>query len=123
MQGAGFIAIWSDLGPEDETDWAHWMMREHAVERLGVDGFLACRVFRALGGTANRYLILYELETTDAVGGPSYIARLNAPTPWSQRIMPRLENFGRGGGRVAGGARRLVASRVLALRDAHAGTR
>ncbi|MBL8691020.1 MAG: hypothetical protein JNL04_18085 [Rhodospirillaceae bacterium] len=104
MQGAGFIAIWSDLTPEDETDWAHWMMREHAVERLGVDGFLACRVFRALGGSANRYLILYELETADAVGGPSYIARLNAPTPWSQRIMPRLENFGRGGGRVAASA-------------------
>lgn len=104
MQGAGFLAIWSDLAPEDETDWAHWMMREHAIERLGVDGFLACRVFRALGGTANRYLILYELATSDAVAGPSYLARLNAPTPWSQRIMPRLRNFARGGGQVAASA-------------------
>ncbi len=39
MQGSGFLAIWSDLSPDDETDWAHWMMREHAIERLGVDGF------------------------------------------------------------------------------------
>lgn len=101
MQGSGFLAIWSDLAPEDETDWAHWMMREHAAERLGVDGFLACRVFRALGGTANRYLILYELEIAGAVSGPSYLARLNAPTPWSQRVMPKLRNFVRGGGRVA----------------------
>ena len=100
MQGSGFLAIWSDLSAEDETDWAHWMTREHAIERLGVDGFLACRIFRALGRPANRYLILYELETADAVGGPSYLARLNAPTPWSQRIMPRLMNFRRGGGRV-----------------------
>jgi hypothetical protein len=100
VKGGGFLAIWSELSPEDETDWAHWMTREHAIERLGVDGFLACRIFRALGGTANRYLILYELETAEAVGGPSYLMRLNAPTPWSQRIMPRLRNFVRGGGRM-----------------------
>ena len=45
---------------------------------------------RALGGTANRYLILYELETADAVGGPSYIARLNAPTPWSKPMLSAM---------------------------------
>ena len=104
MKGGGFLAIWTELSPEDETDWAHWMMREHSIERLGVDGFLACRLFRALDGSANRYLILYELETAGAVGGASYLARLNAPTSWSQRIMPRLRNFTRGGGRVAASA-------------------
>jgi len=104
VKGGGFLAIWSELSPEDETDWAHWMMREHSLERLGVDGFLACRLFRALDRSANRYLILYELDSAEAVGGPSYLARLNAPTPWSQRIMPRLKNFARGGGRVAASA-------------------
>jgi hypothetical protein len=49
MQGAGYLAIWSDLTPQDETDWAHWITREHAAERVGVSGFLACRIFRALG--------------------------------------------------------------------------
>ena len=49
MQGAGYLAIWSDLAPQDETDWAHWITREHAAERVGVNGFLACRIFRALG--------------------------------------------------------------------------
>ena len=106
MQGSGFLAIWSDLSPEDETDWAHWMTREHALERVGIEGFLACRIFRALGSPVNRYLILYELETAAAVGGPAYLARLNAPTPWSQRIMPRLRNFVRGGGRVVASAGR-----------------
>ena len=84
MQGSGFLAIWSDLSPEDETDWAHWIMREHSIERVSVEGFLACRVFRALGSTVNRYFLLYEMETPSAVGGPEYLARLNAPTPWSQ---------------------------------------
>jgi len=101
MQGAGYLAIWSDLAPQDHTDWAHWITREHAAERVGVTGFLACRIFRALGASVNRYFILYELEDDRVVGGPDYLARLNAPTPWSQRIMPRLKNFARGGGRVA----------------------
>src|SRR4029453_5805241 len=62
MQGAGYLAIWSDLAPQDETDWAHWITREHAAERVGITGFLACRFFAALGVPVNRYFILYELE-------------------------------------------------------------
>jgi len=100
MRGSGFLAIWSDVPPEDETDWAHWMTREHSVERVSIEGFLACRIFRALGATVNRYFILYDLEKPDTVGGAEYLARLHAPTPWSQRMMPRLRNFARGGGRV-----------------------
>jgi uncharacterized membrane protein len=54
--------------------------------------------------SVNRYFILYELEDERVVGGADYLARLNAPTPWSQRIMPKLGNFARGGGRVAASA-------------------
>src|SRR5215470_13757246 len=61
MHGSGFLAIWSDLAPEDETDWAHWMTREHSIERVSIEGFLACRVFRAMGMAVNRYFILYDL--------------------------------------------------------------
>jgi hypothetical protein len=104
MQGDGYLAIWSDLTPEDETDWAHWITREHGAERVGVPGFLACRIFRALGTAANRYFILYELEDENVVGSAAYVARLNAPTPWSQRIMPKLRGFARGGGRIAASA-------------------
>lgn len=100
MQDAGYLAIWSDLIADDNTDWAHWITREHAAERLGVPGFLECRIFRALGTSANRYFILYWLERPDVVGSPDYLARLNAPTPWSQSIMPRLQNFARAGGNV-----------------------
>ena len=104
MQGAGYLAIWSDLTPADETDWAHWIAREHAAERVGINGFLACRIFRALGTAVSRYFILYELADETVVGGADYLARLNAPTPWSQRIMPKLGNFARGGGRIAASA-------------------
>ena len=104
MQGTGYLAIWSDLTPEHHTDWAHWITREHAAERVGISGFLACRIFRGLGTAVNRYFTLYELENERTVGDPDYLARLNAPTPWSQRIMPLLGNFARGGGRIAASA-------------------
>ena len=99
MQGNGFLAIWSDVEASNETDYLHWLTREHMAERLGVKGFLATRVFRALGTDIRRFFILYELEAPEALSGPDYLARLNSPTPWSQRIMPILGNFVRGGGR------------------------
>lgn len=99
MQGTGFLAIWSDVEASQVTDYLHWLTREHTQERMGVDGFLAVRVFRAIDETVCRFLILYELEGPDALSGQSYLDRLNAPTPWSQRIMPILQNFVRGGGR------------------------
>jgi hypothetical protein len=105
MSGRGFLAIWSDIDAAAETDYLHWMIREHAIERVSVPGFLGMRMFRALQGDVRRFFILYELEAPDVVGGAAYLARLNSPTPWSQRIMPQLQNFIRGGGSVAAAAR------------------
>jgi hypothetical protein len=100
VNGAGFLAIWSDVRIEQETDYLHWLTREHTSERLSVDGFLRVRVYRSLDASVRRYFIHYELQSPEVVGSAAYLARLNTPTPWSQRIMPMLGNFVRGGGRV-----------------------
>ena len=97
MKGNGYLAIWSDLAPEDETDWAHWITREHAAERVGIAGFLACRIFRAIGTAANRYFIRGRrrhgisgtVELTDAMVAKNHAAP---------------SDFFRGGGRVAASA-------------------
>lgn len=96
----GFLAIWSDVDPADETDYLHWLTREHAQERLSVPGFLAMRVFRTQAEDRARFLIFYRLRDASVVGSDAYLARLNAPTPWSQKIMPKLKNFMRGGGSI-----------------------
>lgn len=97
---AALLAIWSDVPPEQETDYLHWLTREHTAERLGIPGFEAVRVFRAALPGVCRFLILYDLASPAVLTSPAYLARLNAPTPWSRRIMPLLRNFARGGGRV-----------------------
>jgi hypothetical protein len=96
----GFLAIWSDVTPEQETDYLHWLTREHTTERLGVPGFAAVRVYRSLQRDIRRYFFHYELTTPAVLASEAYLARLNAPTPWTQRIMRIVGNFGRGGGRV-----------------------
>jgi hypothetical protein len=99
MHGNGFLAIWSDVQPAQETDYLHWLTREHTTERVSIPGFLAVRVFRALTTDVRRFFILYELEEPEVMASADYLSRLNSPTPWSQRIMPILGNFARGGGR------------------------
>jgi hypothetical protein len=119
VRGAGFLAIWSDVEPANLTDYRHWLTREHTTERVTTKGFLACRVFRAVRADIERFFILYELETPEVLDGPAYLARLNAPTPWSQRIMPQLGNFIRGGGVVTARAGRGEGSTIVARRIDH----
>ena len=116
MRGAGFLAIWSDVERSNLTDYRHWLTREHTTERVTTEGFLANRVFRADRADIERFFILYELQTPEVLDGPAYLARLNAPTPWSQRIMPQLGNFVRGGGKVTARAGRGEGSTIVALR-------
>ena len=116
MRGAGFLAIWSDVEPDHLTDYRHWLTREHTTERVTTKGFLGVRVFRAARADIARFFILYELESPEVLDGPAYMARLNAPTPWSQRTMPRLGNFIRGGGVMTARAGRGEGSTIAALR-------
>ncbi|MGE9009429.1 hypothetical protein ACO2JO_12650 [Leptospira interrogans] len=116
MRGAGFLAIWSDVEPDHLTDYRHWLTREHTTERVTTKGFLGVRVFRAKRTDIARFFILYELEAPEVLDGPAYLARLNAPSPWSQRTMPRLGNFIRGGGVMTARAGRGEGSTIAALR-------
>ncbi len=119
MRGAGFLAIWSDVERADLTDYRHWLTREHTTERVTTKGFLASRVFRAERTDIERFFILYELETPEVLDGPAYLARLNKPTVWSKRIMPKLGNFIRGGGVMTARAGRGEGSTIVALRIEH----
>jgi hypothetical protein len=116
MRGAGFLAIWSDVYSGNLTDYRHWLTREHTTERVTTKGFLGVRVFRAARADINRFFILYELDSPEVLDGPAYMARLNAPTPWSQRIMPLLGNFIRGGGVMAARAGRGEGATIVAVR-------
>jgi hypothetical protein len=98
--GSGLLAIWSTVASDFETDYLHWLTREHVFERVGTRGFRAGSVYRRRGSAPSEYLILYTLESSAVMSSAAYRERLDNPTPWTQRVMPQLQKFRRGGGTI-----------------------
>jgi hypothetical protein len=98
--GHGFMAIWSDVAPGDSDFYHRWLLKEHFPERVSIAGFISARVFRRQAGPDFQFFIIYETESPEVLAGLAYVARLNSPTPMTQKAMPKLKNFVRGTGRV-----------------------
>src|SRR6266516_1042262 len=117
LHGSAFLAMWHDIATPGEPDYNLWHTREHMPERLGVPGFLVGRRYVDWSLGKYRYFTLYEGQALDVFCSAPYLARLNAPTPWSNRIQPYFLNFIRAAcqtvatrGRGIGGA--LLTTRV-----------
>jgi hypothetical protein len=94
FSGTGVVAIWHDLLPEARDEFYEWHNREHMPERAAIPGFLRGRRYIALNAGPT-YFNLYEAETVQVLGGPDYLARLNAPTPWTQQSVKSYRNVAR----------------------------
>lgn len=90
--GTGILSVWNEYPPEDAAFYERWYMTEHFPERLGVPGFLRGRRYRAVDADRT-YFTFYELESPDVLFSGAYIARLNDPTAWTQRIMARWSSM------------------------------
>jgi len=86
LAGEGLIAIWNGVMPEARDDTYEWHNREHMPERVGIAGFRRGRRYRAIDADIE-YFTLYETDTAQVHTGADYTARLNAPTPWTQRAI------------------------------------
>ena len=84
--GRGILSIWNDFPPEKEDFYERWYMGEHFPERLGVPGFLRGRRYEAIQAD-RKYFSFYDLENADVLFSDAYLARLNAPTAWTQTVM------------------------------------
>ncbi|MEO8487365.1 MAG: hypothetical protein ABI585_13620 [Betaproteobacteria bacterium] len=104
MTAPGFLAVFSDVDAGHEIDYVHWLTREHVKERVSTPGFVGGRVFRALDDRLRRYLILYDLQSAEVLASDAYLKKLERPSAWSQRTMPRLRRFIRGGGTISASA-------------------
>lgn len=87
MAGQAALAMWWDIAPQVRADFEHWHAHEHFPERLAIPGFLRASRWRSADGGDGMF-VLYELADHAVLGSPAYLARLNAPSPWSTRLMP-----------------------------------
>ncbi len=90
----GCVAIWHDIEPAARDDFHEWHNREHMPERVGIPGFRRGRRYVAIRG-APEYFNLYEADSPEILAGQDYLNRLNAPTAWTQRVIPAFRNVAR----------------------------
>lgn len=86
LLGDAAVAMWWNVDEGDRVEFHEWHSKEHLPERLGIPGFR--RGSRWQSATDGGFFVLYELASYDTLTSPSYLARLNAPTPWSTKMMP-----------------------------------
>lgn len=87
MLGKAALAMWWDVAAECRVELEHWHAHEHFPERLSLPGFLRASRWTAIDG-GEGFFVMYELEDHAVFASAPYVARLNAPSPWSTRMMP-----------------------------------
>lgn len=94
LLGTGVLAIWNGITPEAEAAFVAWHVREHIPERVGVTGFLRGRRYVAVEADP-KYFNFYETVSPSVLTSPEYVARLNAPTAWTQEVVAQFRDTSR----------------------------
>jgi hypothetical protein len=99
LLGKAAVAMWWNIRPEQRSEFGDWHSHEHFPERMSIPGFYrGSRWTSTLDGEG--FFVLYELEQYDTLTSKGYLDRLNAPTPWSTKMMPHHLNMVRSQCRV-----------------------
>jgi len=115
LLGKAALAMWWDMAPDVNPEFQDWHSHEHFRERLVIPGFRrATRWSNADGGEG--VFQIYELDVFETLTSPQYLERLNAPTPWSSKMMPHHRNMVRSQCRVLESAGGSVARHALTVR-------
>jgi len=100
LLGQAAVAMWWTIRPEHRAEFGDWHSHEHFTERMSIPGFRRGSRWASAGGDGG-FFVLYELERYNVLTSDGYLARLNAPTPWSQKMMPHHLGMVRSQCRVA----------------------
>ena len=92
LLGSAALAMWWDVAADVRTEFEHWHSHEHFAERMAIPGFRRASRWRSASDGSGVF-VMYELEGHDVLSSPAYLARLNAPTAWSTKMMPHHQNM------------------------------
>ena len=87
LLGKAVLAMWWDVSAEARPELEHWHAHEHFPERLALPGFRRATRWTAVDD-GEGFFVMYELQDHAVLASAPYVARLNAPSPWSTRMMP-----------------------------------
>ncbi|MEH6832031.1 MAG: hypothetical protein V7661_14445 [Sulfitobacter sp.] len=86
------LFVWSDINPDHESDFNQWYDREHMEERVRIPGFTGARRYRAVSGSARRYLALYRASSLADFTSEAYRKAFTKQTQWSVTNFGRMSN-------------------------------
>jgi hypothetical protein len=92
LLGSAALAMWWDVTRDARTEFEHWHSHEHFAERMAIPGFRRASRWRSASDGSGVF-VMYELENYEVLSSPTYLARLNAPSPWSTKMMPHHLNM------------------------------
>jgi len=115
LLGKAVLAMWWDVSAEVRPEWEHWHAHEHFPERLALPGFLRASRWTDVSGGEGVF-VMYELQDHAVLASAPYLARLNAPSPWSTRMMPLHRNMVRTQCRVVQSHGAVTARHALTIR-------
>jgi hypothetical protein len=107
--------MWWKVRAEQRSEFGDWHSHEHFPERMSIPGFRrGSRWTSTL--EAEGFFVLYELEEYETLTSKGYLDRLNAPTPWSTKMMPHHLSMVRSQCRVAASFGAGVATSLATIR-------
>lgn len=95
LLGSAAMLLSFDIAPEAVDEHDRWHSHEHLPERLAIPGFLRGTRWTAIA-SGPRYMVIYEVQDLQTLASEAYLARLNDPSPWTQRMMPSYRGMSRG---------------------------
>ncbi len=96
LSGDAVVAIWNDITDAGRQEFYAWHLHEHMPERAAIPGFRRGRRYIADDDdTRPEFFTLYEADSMAVLQGGDYLARLNAPTPWTRRATAEFRNTAR----------------------------
>ncbi len=92
LLGKAAVAMWWNIHPEQRSEFGDWHSHEHFPERMSIPGFRRGSRWTSTLDSEG-FFVLYELEQYETLTSKGYLDRLNAPTPWSTKMMPHHLNM------------------------------
>ncbi|WP_439498164.1 hypothetical protein [Bosea sp. (in: a-proteobacteria)] len=83
------LCIWHDVEANHVEEYLRWHSFEHLPERLALPGFRFARRYELAEGPGQRFFCVVDVRALADFASPEYRARLDAPTEWTRRLMPR----------------------------------
>jgi hypothetical protein len=115
LLGKAAVAMWWSVRPEQRAEFGDWHSHEHFPERMSIPGFRRGSRWTSTEDTQG-FFVLYELEQYDVLTSQGYLDRLNAPTPWSTKMMPHHLGMVRSQCRIAASFGGGVATSLATIR-------